>query len=85
MLKEDSCRDILEDVDFNLAMLHVPEALHEETPLEAEGRQEQVDADTTEPVFLQERHEEPKADEDHHVDVLKHCRHETRGHFCCFC
>lgn len=68
--------DTLEDVDFDLAVLHVPEALHEEAPLQAEGSQEQVDAHAAEPVSLQEGHEEAEADEDHDVNVLKHCRSE---------
>lgn len=68
--------DTLEDVDFDLAVLQVPEALHEEAPLQAEGSQEQVDAHTAEPVSLQEGHEEAEADEDHDVNVLKHCRSE---------
>lgn len=68
--------DTLEDIDFDLAVLHVPEALHEEAPLQAEGSQEQVDAHAAEPVSLQEGHEEAEADEDHDVNVLKHCRSE---------
>lgn len=51
----------------------MPQSLHEETPLETEGGQQQVDAHAAEPVFLEERHQEPEADEDHDMDVLKHC------------
>lgn len=76
-------RDILEDVDFNLAMIHVPDSLHEEAPLQTEGSQEQVDSHAAEPIFLEERHQEPKTDEDHDVDVLKHWRFEKGGQFCC--
>lgn len=50
----------------------MPDALHEEAPLQAEGGQEQVDAHAAEPVLLEEGHEETEADEDHDVDVLKH-------------
>ena len=74
---------ILEDVDFDLAVLQVPEALHEEAPLQAEGGQEQVDAHAAEPVSLQESHQEPEADEDHDVDILEHWRKEKGGQFCC--
>lgn len=56
----------------------MPDALHEESPLQAEGSQEQVDADAAEPVSLQEGHQEPEADEDHDVDILKHCRRDRR-------
>lgn len=55
-------------------MIHVPDSLHEEAPLQAEGSQEQVDSHAAEPILLEERHQEAKADEDHDVDVLKHWR-----------
>ena len=74
---------VLEDADFDLAVGHVPEALHEEAPLQAEGSQQEVDAHAAETVSLQECHQEPEADEDHDVDILKHWRHEKRGQFCC--
>lgn len=60
----------------------MPGALHEQAPLQAEGSQEQVDAHATESVSLQESHEEAKADEDHDVDILKHCRNERGGQLC---
>lgn len=52
----------------------MPESLHEEAPLQAEGSQQQVDAHAAESISLQEGHEEAEADEDHDVDILKHCR-----------
>lgn len=70
---------VLEDVDFDLAVVQVPDALHEETPLQAERRQEQVDAHAAEAVPLQEGHQEAEADEDHDVDVLKHWLTRERG------
>lgn len=57
----------------------MPDALHEEAPLQAEGSQEQVDAHAAEPVSLEKCHQEPEADEDHDVDVLKHWGHEKGG------
>ncbi len=50
----------------------MPESLHEETPLQAEGSQKHVDAHAAEPVSLQEGHQEPKTDEYHDVNILKH-------------
>lgn len=75
---------ILEDADWDLAVVQVPEALHEEAPLQTEGSQEQVDAHAAESVSLQEGHKEAEADEDHNVDILKHCRNERRGQLCCW-
>lgn len=64
---------VLEDVDADLSVIiRVPEALHEEAPLQPEGSQQQVDAHTAEPISLEECHEEPEADEDHDMDILKH-------------
>lgn len=74
---------VLEDVDFELATFHVPDALHEEAPLQPKSSQEQVDTHTAEPISLQEGHKEPEANEDHDVDILKHCRNEKRGQCCC--
>lgn len=61
----------------------MPEALHQKAPLQAEGSQEQVDTHAAESISLQESHEEAKADEDHDVDILKHCRKERGGQLCC--
>lgn len=72
---------ILKDADFDLAVFHVPDALHEEAPLQAEGSQEQVDAHAAEAVSLEEGHQEAEADEDHDVDILKHWRCERGGQF----
>lgn len=63
---------VLQDVDFDLAVIQVPETLHEEAPLQPKGSQEQVDTHTAEPISLEEGHKEPEANEDHDVDILKH-------------
>lgn len=49
----------------------VEPALHEQSPLQAEGGDEEVEAHSTEAVALEEGHEEAEAHEDHHVDVLE--------------
>lgn len=41
-------------------------------PLDDVGRNEEVEADRTEAVPLQEGHEVAETDEDHHVHVLEH-------------
>lgn len=63
---------LLEDGDFDLSFVQVPEALHEETPLQSEGSQEQVEAHAAEAISLQKGHQEAKANEDHNVDILEH-------------
>lgn len=57
----------------------MPDALHEEAPLQPKGSQEQVDTHTAEPISLEEGHKEPEANEDHDVDILKHWKHGKRG------
>lgn len=52
-------------------------ALHQKSPLEAESRDQEVESDGTETVALQEGHEEPKAHEDHDMNILKTCRKNT--------
>lgn len=75
------CDIILEDADFDLAVLQVPQALHEEAPLQSEGGQEQVDAHAAEAISLEEGHEEPEANEDHDMNILEHWRKQRWGHF----
>lgn len=55
-----------------LAMMHaMKEALHECCPLQRKGCNEEVKANAAEAIALQERHEEPKANENHHVYILE--------------
>lgn len=57
---------------MDLAPVHaMDEALHERGPLQSEGCDEEVEAHTAKAVTLKERHEETKANEDHHVHILK--------------
>ncbi len=60
------------DVDDDLAVVHVEEATEEHVPLDGEGGDDHIESDAREAVALEERHEEPEADEDHDVHVLKH-------------
>ena len=55
-----------------LGFAHVEEAGHEGGPLEDERRDEEVDPNRSKPVPLQEGHEEPETNKDHHVDILEH-------------
>lgn len=59
----------------------MPQALHEEAPLQPEGGQEQVDAHAAETVALEEGHEEPEANEDHDMNILEHWRKKRWGQF----
>lgn len=72
---------LLQDADFDLAVLQVPQALHEEAPLQPKGSQEQVDAHAAEAVALEEGHEEPEANEDHDMNILEHWRKQRWGQF----
>ena len=51
----------------------VDESANEHGPLDAERRDHHVEADRREAVTLQKCHQEAKANEDHHMDVLKYC------------
>lgn len=57
-------------------MHSVEEALHERSPLQREGCNQEVEAYAAEAVALQEGHEEAKTDEDHHVHILETCTTE---------
>lgn len=46
-------------------------ALHEKSPLETEGRNQEVEAHTTEAVALQEGHEEAESNKNHDMDILE--------------
>lgn len=48
-------------------------ALHEQCPLEPEGRDQEVEPHSTEAVALQEGHQEAKPNKDHHMNILKTC------------
>ena len=48
-------------------------ALHQQSPLKAKSSDQEVEAHRAEAVALQKGHEEAKAHEDHHVDILEAC------------
>lgn len=47
------------------------EALHECCPLQSKGCNEEVEANTAKAISLQECHQEPKTNENHHVYILE--------------
>lgn len=49
----------------------VEPALHEKSPLEAKGSDEEVESHSTKAVALEEGHEEAESNKDHHMDVLE--------------
>lgn len=59
-------------VDQDEAVMKMEEPVDEDGPLEAQGRDHEVEAHRAEAVALQEHHEEAETDEDHDVDVLEH-------------
>lgn len=48
-------------------------ALHQESPLDPKGSEEEIETHGSESITLEECHEEAKAHKDHHVDVLESC------------
>lgn len=49
----------------------VEPALHEKSPLEAKGGDEEVESHSAKAVALEEGHEEAESNKDHHMDVLE--------------
>lgn len=49
----------------------VEPALHEKSPLQAEGSDQEVEAHSAKAVALEEGHEEAESNKDHHMDVLE--------------
>ncbi len=56
----------------------VKPALHEKSPLQTKGGDEEVESDSAEAVALQEGHEKAKTHKDHHMHILKTCRARKR-------
>lgn len=56
----------------------VEPALHEESPLQPKGCDQEVKAHGAETVTFQEGHEETKANKDHDVDILEAWRHHDQ-------
>jgi len=59
----------------------VEESLHQDGPLDHQGGHEQGESSGTVAVFAQEGHQEAKANEDHHLDVLELCGEIRRVRF----
>lgn len=55
----------------NVAIFQLKHSPHDHRELDEHGAQEKIKARRTVRVLLQEGHEEPKTNKDHHVDVLK--------------
>ena len=47
--------------------------VHQQRPLDDVDGKEKVEADRSEPVALEEGHQEAEPDQHHHVHVLEHC------------
>lgn len=58
--------------DEDFSPFHLEEAPTDDSPLDHEGGQQQVEAYCAVPVPLQEGHQEAEPDENHHMDVLEH-------------
>lgn len=64
--------DIPLHADVDLASMHaMEEALHQSGPLQGKSCDQEVEANATEAIPLQEGHEEAKTDEDHHMNILE--------------
>lgn len=61
------------DMFVSLRVNLVETSRHDGTPLSHESGDEEVVADCTEAIFLQEGHQEAKADIDHDMNILEHC------------
>merc|ERR1719419_51130 len=60
------------NVDFSCSEVEgVEPALHEKSPLQTKGGNQEVEAHSTEAVAFQEGHEETKSNKDHDVDILE--------------
>ena len=57
---------------LRILAVEMKEAVDEREDLDGEGRADHVEGDSGQSVLLEERHQEAEANEDHHVDVLKH-------------
>lgn len=57
----------------------VEPALHEESPLQAEGGNQEVESHAAKAVAFQEGHEETEPNEDHDVDILEAWRDRKKN------
>ena len=69
---------VLEDGDVDDAVVQMQNpAAGERGPLQNEGSDQHVETDAAETVPLEKRHQKTKADEHHHVNVLKDCTRQS--------
>lgn len=62
------------DFDLPISVVQGMEpALHQQSPLDPKGGNQEIETHSSEAVAFQEGHEEPEANKDHHVDVLETC------------
>lgn len=74
------------NVDFSGAGVEgVEPALHEKSPLQTKGGNQEVEAHSTEAVAFQEGHEETKSNKDHDMDVLEAWREGNKHIFVMAC
>lgn len=80
---EKSYLPLNSDVDFSSGKVKgVEPALHEKSPLQSKGGDQEVEANPAVAVALHEGHEETKSNKDHHMDVLEACRHTNKSQGC---
>lgn len=72
------------NIDFPGGVVEgVEPALHEQSPLQAKGGDQEVEAHTTKTVAFQEGHEETKSNKDHDMDVLEAWREGNKCVMAC--
>lgn len=60
------------NIDFSGAVVQrVEPALHEQSPLDSESSDQEVESYAAEAVTFQEGHEETKTNKDHHMHILE--------------
>jgi len=60
----------------------VEPALHQESPLDPKGSNEEIETHSSKSITLEEHHEEAKAHKDHHVDILESCAEGKKHQLC---
>ncbi|GFV54667.1 hypothetical protein TNCV_3843871 [Trichonephila clavipes] len=61
-----------DDIDAYFVILHVPDILHDDGPLDGYGCQKKIQSDCTEAVLFHEGHQKAEAHKYHHVYILEH-------------
>lgn len=58
------------------AVCAMNDAKHDGGPLKNDSCDQHVEADASEAISFQKCHQKPEPNEDHHMNVLKHCKNE---------